>query len=199
MPGTIDISAVDKQVAAGSRPSAVGRIGTGASIGSTIGSVVPGVGTGIGAAVGAGIGAIASIFGSKKQSSAQKQATQAQTRANDEALAYQKEQDAYARQRAEDETRYSREQDALNRALLLENRDYARGQYANYLGRLNPYLEGGTRAFSGLQGSLRGNIAATTPTMGGGGMVTLRGPDGSTRAVPAGQVDHYVRLGAQRV
>jgi len=34
---------------------------------------------------------------------------------------------------------------------------------------------------------------------GGGGMVTLQAPDGSTRQVPAAQADHYIGLGAKRV
>lgn len=148
----------------------------------------------------AGIQGIASIFGNKKASSAQKSASQIQSKSTDEALAYQKEQDAYNRKVAEDERAYSRSQDALNRQLALEARDYSRGQYADYLGRLSGYANVGNRAVSGLERQLGGNIAATVPSMArGGGMVTLKSPSGSIRQVPAAQAAHYMSLGAQRV
>ena len=170
----------------------VGGAASGAAAGS--GGGIPG------AVAGAAIGAVASIFGNKKQASASKYATQAQTRAADEALAYQKEQDAYNRKVSEDERAYQRSQDALTRQLALEARDYSRGQYADYLGRLRPYAGVGERAVTGLERQLGGTVAATVPSMArGGGMVTLKSPSGSVRQVPAAQAAHYMSLGAQRV
>jgi uncharacterized protein YlxW (UPF0749 family) len=158
--------------------------------GATLGSKIsPGLGT----VIGAGIGAVASIFGNKKQSSAGKYAANVQSQAAQRALDYEREQAAYERQKYEEERDYTRRQRE-------EQLAYGRQQYANYLDRLSPYTQAGSKAVTQYERQTAPMVAATVPSMArGGGMVTLKSPTGSVRQVPAAQAAHYISLGAERL
>lgn len=130
--------------------------------------------------IGAGLGTGAAIYGANKASSASKAASAAEDRSANEAIAYQKEQDTYNRQRDEEEKAYSRK------------------RYADYLGRLDPYRSAGTAAIEGLSQRIPRDLAAFTPT-NGGGMIRLASPDGEVRAVPSHLKDFYLSRGAQAV
>lgn len=159
--------------------------------------------------IAAGVGAGATIYGAHSQQSAQRDASRAENASLDEALAYEKEQDAYNRQRDEEQTRY-------DRAKYEEGQVYDRGQYADFLGRLDPYRAAGTGALTRLSSHFGGSAPAMTyakPTSlnlptgpesappqtgglrGGTGMVVIQAPDGSTREIPASQADHYISRG----
>ena len=136
---------------------------------------------------------IASIYGNKQLADANSEAAQLQYKSTEEALA-----DARAQ------------------------RAYEQSQYANYLGRLQPYLSLGTNAGSTLQNLLarspytklanNGPVPqySTAPVSGGGGPtptaaspsqqpVMMRAPNGSTKAVDPSLVNHYLSLGAVQV
>lgn len=157
--------------------------------------------------IAAGTAAGATIYGAHSQQSAQREASRIDSGAAREALDYQKEQDAYERQRSEEERDYGRgkyEEDTL----------YDRGQYADYLGRLDPYRAAGTGALTRLSSHFGGSSPSMTyarPTSlnlpqvtqpgassgvrGGTGMIVIQAPDGSTREVPASQAEHYISRG----
>lgn len=144
--------------------------------------------------IGTGVGTAARVYGARQQSRASQQAAAAENQAAQQALDYQREQDAYERQRQEDETQYQRSRDALADTRYADQRDYSRGQYANYLTRLRPYASVGPTALGEAQDLLRSPM-----TSGGAIMVRLRAPNGKESPVPAALVDHYLRRGAQRV
>jgi hypothetical protein len=59
-----------------------------------------------------------------------------------------------------------------------------------------PFIQGGQGAFS----MLSQGLGLPQPQQSqGGGMVQLKAPDGSMKAVPAAQADHFIALGAQRI
>lgn len=139
---------------------------------------------------------VASIFGANQQANANSEAAQLQYKSTEEALADARAQRAYEQQ-----------------------------QYANYLGRLQPYLSLGTSAGSTLQNLLarspytklanNGPLPqySTAPAMrpqptapqgpgtqaSASGPVMLKAPDGSTKAVDPALVNHYMARGAVRV
>lgn len=63
--------------------------------------------------------------------------------------------------------------------------------------RLNIGADGYSQLFGAMPGANAGPAGAAVPRSGG--TVMLRAPDGRTRAVPADQADHFLRLGATRV
>lgn len=138
-----------------------------------------------------GIGAGLSLYGQSKLANASEEAARLEHASTEEALA-----DARAQ------------------------RKYEQDRYADYLGRLQPYLGLGTNAGSTLQNLLKSNPYSKlangrqqAPSMpqqyapmvnAGAGqtpaaaaqMVTLRAPDGSQKQVPGDQAQHYIGLGA---
>lgn len=132
---------------------------------------------------------LTSVFSSRSQQTASREAAQMQYRATQDALAYQREQDAYTRQRDEERTAYDRRTSE-------EARGYDRNQYANYLGRLDPYAKVGAAAVTGLASSLP-SVQSQRPTMGG--MVKIQAPTGEVRDVPEAHAAHYLSLGGKRV
>ncbi len=153
------------------------------------------------------ISAGAGLVASHQASNANKDAAQLEYEATQQALADAREQRAYEQKRDEeqqqyDRGRYSEERD-YTRGVYGEERDYGRGQYANYLGRLDPYRQSGTRALTRVEDVLNRstpmNPAAARPTNTGGPMVQLKAPTGQIKAIPADQVDQYLARGAVRV
>lgn len=139
------------------------------------------------AVIPAAIGAVSSIFGAKKQSSAVKDAATVESKYTAEALA-----DARA------EREYQRTLDERNRNDAIETRDYNRAQYGDYVGRLSPYANAGTKAVTRLSNNLGGNLASVVPS-NGNGMVNLADKHGRVRPVPAAQAEKYIALGARKV
>lgn len=139
------------------------------------------IATGTALLLGAGLSAGASVVGARTQQSAARDAARTEDAASREALAYQKEQDAYERKRDEEQTNYDR------------------GQYADYLGRLDPYRAAGTGALARLSSHLGGSAPAMSYPVDQVGMVKLQSPDGRVREVPADQAEHYLAQGATRV
>lgn len=127
------------------------------------------------------------------------------------------EQQAYDRARYADEQQYLRGRDAQAFGLERdrfgferekfgteqknygEERDFGRGQYANYLGRLEAFRAPGAGVMPALSSVVGRGVAASVPTMGGGGMVKLQAPNGQVTSVPAAHVEHYISRGAKRV
>lgn len=182
----------------GAGSMASGSLGKSVASGAAGGAAAGVMGGPVGMAIGAGIGALGSIFGAKVQSGASKKASQfeydAQTRALDEAKA---ERD-YNRSRDEQARADALERQAYERRMGEEGRDYSRGQYANYLGRLAPFSEGGTRAFTGLTRSLPG-VGQMAAQVGSGPMVQIQAPNGQVRPVPASQRDYWISKGGKVV
>lgn len=142
------------------------------------------------------VGGIASIYGANQQANANQEGAQLQYQSTEEALKDARDQRAYQQQ-----------------------------QYADYLGRLSPYLSLGTNAGSTLQNLLAKNpysqyanaptsapqpqspqpmtqAPSSSPAMNtssGQSMVTLRAPDGSQKQVNAADAQHYLGLGATAV
>lgn len=141
-------------------------------------------------AVGYAVAGITTLLSTRAAAGANRDAAREEAQATGRALEAEIEDRAYRRGIDEDERAYTRGQDELSRADRLETRDYDRGQSANYLERLNPYVQGGYGATSRLSGLLGG---------GGGATVRLRAPTGEERDVPAGQAEQYVARGAQRI
>lgn len=137
----------------------------------------------IGLVMGAGISAGASIYGAKKQGSANDKAIAAQTAATDKALAFEKEKLAGLNTRM---------------APYVQAGAGATRRMSDLL-HLSP---NGVTAQQGAPGATRSMASYAGPTApaGGGAPVTLRSPDGATRQFtdPA-MIDHYLKLGAQRV
>ncbi len=101
---------------------------------------------------------------------------------------------------------------AQDRALALQKQQFDASQ-----ARTQPYVNVGTQALNTLNGQIGNSprlpqngpapsgpmmnpYAGMSPAMASGGqMVTLRAPDGTTKAVPANQADAWMRKGAVRV
>ena len=139
------------------------------------------------AVIGAGIGAVSSIFGAKKQSSAVKEAAQTESKYTAEALA-----DARA------EREYQRQMEDRARNDALETRDYSRGQYRDYVGRLSPFATAGTQAVNRLSKNLAGQLPSAVPS-NSNEMVQLADKHGRIRAVPASHAERYIAMGARKV
>jgi hypothetical protein len=171
------------------------------------------IGAPIAALIGSAISGGTAITAGVLNHNAQTDAQNTQRDYNDRALAAQQEQQTYERQKAElDRQReieefnqnfglnqskfdYSKQQDALNRDQLLERQGYQRGQFNQYLGRLQPFSQGGQSVLP----QLAGLITPSAAGFGSGGGVQMRAPDGSLSMVDPDHVDHYASLGAQRV
>lgn len=103
-----------------------------------------------------------------------------------------------------------------------EAQTYQRGQYSNYLQRLQPYANAGAPSLDalnalldpsiiGMEGSAparpASNYAAQVRSAGvqppatppKPGMVQMKAPTGETQWVDPSMVDHYIALGAQKV
>lgn len=89
----------------------------------------------------------------------------------------------------------------LNRALdaEIEDRNYNRGERANYLGRLQPYGDTGKEALGRASALLTTSSYRPELQGAGGAMVRLRAPDGSESEVPESAAGHYMARGAQRI
>lgn len=145
------------------------------------------------------ISGIASIFGANQQANASSEAAQLQHQSTEEALADARKQ-----------------------------REYEQAQYANYLGRLQPYLGLGTTASSTLQNLLARSpytrmansgpvpqystaaprpvgsgqtpaAAAPSSFSGGSGTIKLQAPDGTIKDVNLSDAEHFKKLGAVAV
>lgn len=172
------------------------------------------------------IGGGTAIAGLRSQSKANSQANQTQAQANAAALAAQQEQLAYDRQQAAIQTSrqaaldaeaqreynqnyglsqqqfgFNQQQADLAQSNLVNRRDYSRGQFGNYLTRLQPFSQAGQQATANLASVLGRALPASVPTAGSGGGATVRlqSPDGNVRDVPADQAAHYVSMGAVKV
>lgn len=151
-----------------------------------------------------GAAAGASVYGAKKQAGAARDATRVEERYSDKAVAAAEEQRAYDREqeqlrleREAEQKAYDRrmEQEAIGRTV--EDRNYRRGQFSEYLTRLEPYRTGSHPAIGRAEQLIGANPTFARPT--GEGLVTLRAPNGQTQQVPVQQAEHYERLGAVRV
>jgi hypothetical protein len=153
-----------------------------------------------------GAAAGASIYGARSASSANRDAMRTEERYSDKALAaaeeqreYDRQQEAARIQREEEQRKYDRGMDERLLARDEERQSYGRGQYNQYLGRLEPFRASGSSALPRLESLLGNSPVGGAPMASGGGMVTLRAPNGQTQQVPATQAEHYERLGAVRV
>lgn len=159
------------------------------------------IATGTALVVAGGIAAASAAASSRSQQSAQRDASRIESGATDNALAYQKEQDAYERAQAEENRTYTRSQfaneQAYSRGKYQEERNFDRGQFANYLGRLDPYAKVGAKAVTGLGASLP-TPQSQRPTMGGG-MIKIQAPTGEIRDVPEAHAQHFLSLGGKVV
>jgi len=192
----------------GSVTAGAGAAGAGGTAATTVGG---------GTVAGSSIGGTALRYGlqyggdlatSLIQAHAAGKASDAQQAYLEEALAYQKEKDAYDRQIAAE---------AVTKEAT---------RYGDYQGRIAPWIANGTSANDRMAGLLglppRAPSAApsaspsappsrVTPspvgppspldppsgaTPAAGGLVTLRAPDGSTKQVSPSEVPHYLSLGA---
>ena len=136
-----------------------------------------------------GIGAATNIYGGKKQADANAAALQAQIDYNNKALAA-----------ALDQQQYERQQDEINRNIALERQDYQRGQYNQYVSRLQPFASAGQTSLPRLTALLEPSQIG----LGGGpssapNAVRLRAPDGTESMVDPAHVAHYLALGAMPV
>ena len=113
-----------------------------------------------------------------------------QNRGNTEAARIEAESLDKALQQEKEEQLYQRGKEK-------EQTGYDRGQYANYLGRLDPYAQAGPPAVTRLQDVL--GRPGAIPSVGNGPMVTLRSPNGQTQQVAADQADWYLSRGATKV
>lgn len=112
---------------------------------------------------------------------------------------------------------YEKSQDALNRTIAADKVKLEAGRYATYTGNISPYLQSGNAAnnkMTSLLGlpqnapmtappqttitpnSAPANVTTQPLPRSADQTVTMRGPDGSQKQVPANQVDHYKQLGA---
>lgn len=167
--------------------------------------------------IAAGVGAGTSIAAIKSQRGAAKDASRIEQQSTSEALrdareqrqrdqlladedrAYQRERDAYGRSLDEREFGYRSSRDSVMDARFNDERDYGRGQFADYKSRLAPYGNIGTRATANLASVVGRALPAAMPTTGAGAMVRLQSPDGKIGEVPEGAVEHYLAKGATRV
>lgn len=115
-------------------------------------------------------------------------------------------QQAYLQQALE----YEKQQDAINRGLAAEKVKLEAGRYATYSGNIQPYLDTGNAAESkaasllGLSVPPRSSTApAVAPAQQAAApasdTVTMKAPDGSTKQVPASQVSYWLGKGATQV
>lgn len=188
----------------------IGGIASGAASGAAAG----GLGGPAGMVIGAGIGAAASIFGAKKSSNTalkgQREAARMEERYTQEALRDAREQRTYEQRLAEADRAYTRGRDrelfdferekfGIEQKNYGDERDFGRGQFANYLGRLEAFRAPANGAVANLSAVTSRALPASVPTNGGGAVVTLRAPNGAISQVPAAHVEHYLKLGATRV
>ncbi len=123
---------------------------------------------------GAGIGGAFNYAGAKKQADAIKSASELQANSTKQAL------------------------------------DFTKQQYADLQGRLAPYVASGKNANGIMNGLVTASpyakalrqpgmpLAPAAPAPAGQ-MVTLKAPDGTVKAVPSEQAQHYIQLGATQV
>jgi hypothetical protein len=145
------------------------------------------IATGTAMLVGAGIAGATQLASGHSASNAARDAATVESKYTAEALA-----DARA------EREYQRTLDERNRNDAIETRDYNRAQYGDYVGRLSPYANAGTKAVTRLSNNLGGNLASVVPS-NGNGMVNLADKHGRVRPVPAAQAEKYIALGARKV
>jgi hypothetical protein len=195
--------------AAGISAAGVGAAGAGAA-----GVGAAGAAAGASAAGGltaAGVGSMAARYGLQYggtlagqliQAHAAGKASDASQAYLEEALAYQKEQDQYTR----------------TRQTGLDAQEVSR--YGDYQGRIAPFIANGTSSNDRMAALLglparapsAAPSSAVPPTYSArvttqpagppqalttGGLVTMRGPDGSTKQVNPSEVPHYLSVGAQ--
>lgn len=158
-----------------------------------------------------GVPTVGNLVGGIIQANASGKASDAQQRYLEEALAYQKEQDAYNRKTAAEHYDYSKNTEA--------------SRYGDYTNNIAGYVATGNSAnarMASLLGlppnapmtgsSMPKVSAASVPAVTGVApspgvttqpqtrtnepMVTMQGPDGSQKQVPSSQVDHYKQIGA---
>lgn len=170
--------------------AAAGAGATGASGISTVGAGSAGAGiAGAGGAAGAvgagmsyadllkyGLPVAGNLVGGLIQAKASSSASDAQQKYLEEALAYQKEQDAYAR--STDASRYADSRGDLAAALAKEE-----NRYAGYQGRIAPYIANGTTS-NDRMAALLGLPARPASTSPSGGYASR--PMDDTRSVDVG-------------
>lgn len=172
------------------------------------------IGTGVGMAIAAGLSAAGTAAASKSQGTASRDASRIEQRSSQEALAAAREEQAYRRRFDEDERDYSRRvgeddraykrrMDAddrlFERGRYTEERDYGRGQTANYLERLEPFRQGGTRALANLSASTSRAMPGMVPAAGGSRRVKIQAPTGQIAEVPEAHAQWYESRGGVRV
>ncbi len=211
--GPSTASNIAATTAASSAPSGIAA-GTGAAVAGVSSSL-------IGNLLKYGVPIAGDLIGGAIQSSASSKASDAQQKYLEEALAYQKEQDAFTNKRLT-----SLDEDARTKFGYGANLEAAR--YGDYTNRIAPYLATGSSANArmatllGLQApsnSLSPYQAHPVPTLGESRtavtttappqtmnvnrpetpikMVPMQAPDGTIKNVPENQVEHYTALGAK--
>lgn len=157
---------------------------------------------GAGTAIAGALGAGAAVAGARSSQRAQRDASRMEMDATNRALQDAREQRAYEQKRDEDERAYRRSLDEQEFGRYTEKRDYDRGQYANYLGRLQPYSATGSTAVANLGASVTRALPAAVPAAGGSAMVKIQAPEeygGGISEVPAAHVQHYLSKGGKVV
>ncbi len=139
-----------------------------------------------GVAIGATAGT--SIYSATKQAGSASEAAKLQKSSTDQALAYEKERDAYAR--STEANRYG--------AMMSQTAPFvSAGQGAT--GAMSRFLGLPAPASAPAPNQAMGGGAQGMGVQPGGAMITMRAPDGTTKQVPADQENHWVQKGAQRV
>jgi len=174
----------------------------GSVLAGTAGAVAPPIASStpswLGSAITGGIGAAGQLIGAGIQSGAITDAAKIQAQTAAEALAYEKQRDAYLQ--STEANRYGTM--VTERAPYVATGNSANSAMASYLGLPAPPPQAPVTPPPTYQAPPPPGLAASTATPGtavprqGPGMVTMRAPDGTTQQVPTSQQAHYQSLGA---
>lgn len=167
-----------------------GAAGAGA-VAPLVKTVASGAPSWLGPVLGTGISTAGGLIGAKMSADANTEAAQLNKQYLDEALAYQKQKDAYAQNT--EANRYG--QMMASEQPAISTGGAAGAKMADVLGLPAPQ----TRAFTPVDPYTPMPAGPAAPATAAPAMVTMRAPDGSTQQVPANQVAHYTQRGAQQV